>query len=217
MTAARKLIGYLGAFLGCISLGLIGAPFAIQFTRLCDYPNTITGQICRGRVPQQVPENAWGNAGAVAYQTAAQLMAKQNGAPQELDEIQKYFLRPHFGDLVDRVQVVYNAQLVDDWIAASFRINVGHSNAQVYGNRIYIKEAYKAEDVNQLVLLAHELVHVRQYEELGTLEKFGYQYFQEYKRADQSYKGNVFEQEAFEFEDEFETWLKEEMKQYREY
>lgn len=217
MTAARKLIGYLGAFLGCISLGLIGAPFAIQLTRLCEHPNTITGQICRGRVPEEVPEETWANAGAVAYQTAAQLMAKQNGAPQELDEIQKYFLRPHFGELVDRVQVVYNSQLVDDWIAASFRIKVGHSNAQVYGNRIYIKDHYKAADVDQLVLLAHELIHVQQYEELGTLEKFGYQYFQEYKRADQSYRDNVFEQEAFEFEDEFEKWLIEEMRQYGEY
>ncbi|MGB3236789.1 MAG: DUF4157 domain-containing protein [Geitlerinemataceae cyanobacterium] len=217
MTASRKLIGYLGAFLGCISLGLIGAPFAIQLTRLCDYPNTIAGQICRGKVPQQVPENAWGNAGSVAYQTAAQLMAKKNAAPQELDEIQKYFLRPHFGDLVDRVQVVYNAQLVDDWIAASFRIDVGHSNAQVYGNRIYIKEAYKADDIQQLILLAHELIHVRQYEELGSLEEFGYQYFQEYKRADQSYRENVFEQEAFAFEDEFEKWLEEDMRQYDRY
>lgn len=217
MTAARKLIGYLGAFLGCISLGLIGAPFAIQFTRLCDYPNTITGQICRGRVPQQVPENAWGNAGAVAYQTAAKLMVQQNAAPQELDEIQKYFLRPHFGDLVDRVKVVYNAQLVDDWIAASFRIDVGHSNAQVYGNRIYIKGAYKAADIEQLILFSHELIHVKQYEELGTLEKFGYQYFQEYKRANQSYKNNRLEQEAFAFEDEFEKWLEAEMRQYGQY
>lgn len=217
MTAARQFIGYLSAFLGCISLGLIGAPLAIQFTRLCEHPSTITGQICRGRVPEEVPETTWANAGAVAYQTAAKLMAQQNGAPQELDEIQKYFLRPHFGDLVDRVQVIYNSQLVDDWIAASFRIKVGHSNAQVYGNRIYIKGGYKAADIDQLILLAHELVHVQQYEELGTLEKFGSEYFQEYKRGGQLYKKNVFEQEAFAFEAEFRRWLKEEMRQYGQY
>lgn len=217
MTAARQLIGYLSAFLGCISLGLIGAPFAIQATRLCEHPSSITGQICRGKVPEEVPEATWANAGAVAYQTAAKLMAKQNAAPVELDEIQKYFLRPHFGDMVDRVQVVYNSQLVDDWIAASFRINVGHSNAQVYGNRIYIKEPYKAADIDQLVLLAHELVHVQQYEQLGGLEQFGAEYFQAYKRADQTYKKNVFEQEAFAFEAEFRTWLMEEMRQYGEY
>ncbi len=211
MTALRRLTGYFGAFLGCLSLGLIAAPVAIEVTQFCDYPHSIVGQLCRGKVPQEVPEETWGNVGAVAYQTAAQIMANNNSVAQELNEEQKYYLRYHFGDLVDRVEVVYNAKLMEDWIAASLRLNFGHSNAQVYGNRIYIKDAYKPDDFNQLVLLAHELVHVEQYHELGGLEQFGYHYFQEYKKANQVYQKNRFEQEAFEFEAEFAAWLRVEM------
>jgi Domain of unknown function (DUF4157) len=211
MTALRKLTGYFGAFLGCVSLGLIAAPIVIEVTQFCDYPYSIIGQLCQGKVPKQVPDDVWGNVGAVAYQTAAQIMANNNSVAQELDWEQKEYLRSHFGDLVDRVEVVYDAKLMEEWVAASLRIELGHSNAQVYGNRIYIKESYKPGDFDQLVLLAHELVHVRQYEEFGGLEQFGYRYFKEYKRANQVYQDNRLEQEAFEFEKEFAEWLWQEM------
>ncbi|MBE9040488.1 DUF4157 domain-containing protein [Oscillatoriales cyanobacterium LEGE 11467] len=215
MTNSHKIIGYFGALLGCISLGLIAAPLIYQATEFCNYPGTFTGQLCRGKVPKQVPESAWAKAGAVGYQTSAQIIEAHNGLSQPLDETQKRYFRPHFGDLVDRVYIIYNAQLMDEWVSASFRIDLGRSNAQVYGNRIYLRDAYKPDDFDQLVLLAHELVHVRQYEQFGGLEEFGYRYFQEYKRADQSYKNNPLEQEAFEFEKQFSRWLKREMRQER--
>ncbi|MDY6936419.1 MAG: DUF4157 domain-containing protein [Cyanobacteriota bacterium] len=215
MKTSHKIIGSLGALLGCISLGLIVAPLIYQATEFCDYPSTFTGQLCRGRVPQQVPESAWAKAGAVGYQTSAQILEAHNGLSQPLDETQKRYLRPHFGDLVDRVSIIYNAQLMDEWVAASFRIDVGQSNAQVYGNRIYIRDPYKPDDTDQLILLAHELVHVRQYEQFGSLEQFGYRYFKEYKRAGQVYKDNPLEQEAFEFERQFARWLEREKGQER--
>ena len=216
MKTSHKIIGYFGALLACISLGLIIAPVVYRATEFCNYPSTFTGQLCQGKVPKQVPESAWAKAGAVGYQTSAQILAAHNGIAQRLDETQKRYLRPHFGDLVDRVYIIYNAQLMDEWISASFRIDVGKSNAQVYGNRIYLRDPYKPDDTDQLVLLAHELVHVRQYEKYGSLEKFGYRYFQEYKRADESYKNNPFEQEAFAFEEQFARWLKREKRRERQ-
>lgn len=173
---------------------------------------SLAEKLGQGKVPKKYAEAAWGKVGAGGYQAAAQWMAVHNGPGQGLDEIQKQYLRPHFGDLVDRVEIVYNATLPDEWVAASFRLNFGKSNAQVYGHRIYVKSTYKERDYKQLILLAHELVHVHQYEELGSLNQFGYQYFKEYERAGQSYKHNSMEQEAFKFESEFAKWLSEELR-----
>ncbi len=164
------------------------------------------------QVSQQVSEKAWGHVGALAYQAGNQLMASNNSKPQGLDAIQKQYLRPHFGDLVDRVVVVYSSVLMEDWVAASFKINVGESNAQVYGDRIYIKDIYRPGDLQQIVLLAHELYHCKQYEELGSLSKFGYHYFLQYKKGDENYEKNIFEQEAFKFEKYFANWLIKEVR-----
>ena len=168
------------------------------------------------KVPKNLSEKAWGEVGAVAYKGASQFMAKNNGWGRGLDDLQKRYLRPHFGDLVDRVEVVYGATLMDEWVAASLRIDVGKSNAQVYGHKIYVTAPYKPGDVKQLILLAHEIVHVKQYEELGGIDKFGYNYFKEYKRAGQNYRHNKMEREAFAFETKFARWLSEELAKYPE-
>lgn len=212
MQTSRK-INFVGACLGLVTFGLgVYNPLDNQNSYTCPAVETIGGQLCRGQVPQPLSEHAWAQVGAVAYQAAAQLMISNNGEPESLDDTQKKYLRPYFGDLVDRVEVIYNATLMEDWVAASFKINVGESNAQVYGHKIYIKKPYKEGDLEQLVLLAHELIHCKQYEELGSLGKFGYHYFKEYKRAGESYKGNKFEQEAFAFEAEFGKKVAKEMK-----
>lgn len=161
---------------------------------------------------ENLTEKAWGNVGAIAYHAGDRLMIGNNAKPQSLDEIQKEYLRPHFGDLVDRVMVVYSAVLMEDWVAASFKINVGRSNAQVYGHRVYIRDIYRPGDLQQIVLLAHELYHCKQYEQLGSLSKFGYHYFFQYKKADQKYEKNIFEQEAFKFEKFFANWLANEVR-----
>ncbi|MBD1936707.1 DUF4157 domain-containing protein [Microcoleus sp. FACHB-68] len=173
---------------------------------------TLAVKLGKGKVPKKYSEAAWGKVGAGGYQAAAQWMTANNGKGQPLDEIQKEYLRPHFGDLVDRVDVIYNATLLDEWAAASLRLNFGKSNAQVYGDKIYVKSAYKRGNVKQLILLAHELVHVKQYENLGSLNEFGYEYFKEYERAGQSYRHNIMEREAFEFEAEFAKWLSQELR-----
>jgi hypothetical protein len=161
---------------------------------------------------EKMTEKAWGNVGAIAYHAGDRLMLKNNAKSQGLDEMQKEYLRPHFGDLVDRVMVVYSAVLMEDWVAASFKINVGRSNAQVYGHRVYIRDIYRPGDLQQIVLLAHELYHCKQYEQLGSLSKFGYHYFFQYKKAEQKYEKNIFEQEAFKFEKFFANWLANEVR-----
>ena len=156
-----------------------------------------------------IDEGSWGEAGAVAYQVAAQWMRANNSSSQCLDETQKRYLRPYFGGLVDRVVVIYNAKLMDDWLDAGFKtdIGLGESAAQTYCERIYVDDPYKSVDSGQLTLLAHELIHSRQCEQFGGAGKFGYHYFREFKRAGQSYENNNLERKADEFERQFAGWL----------
>lgn len=201
-------IKFWGTFLSLnlLGLGLVNSlKSTIAFNNLD--PNLRETQTSLATFSQQVSEKAWGNVGALAYQVGHHLMVSNNAPAQGLDAMQKQYLRPHFGDLVDRVVVVYSAVLMEDWVAASFKIDVGESNAQVYGDRIYIKESYRPGDLNQIVLLAHELYHCKQYQELGSLSKFGYHYFLQYKKSNQNYEKNIFEQEAFAFEKSFANWL----------
>jgi len=159
--------------------------------------------------PTEVSEEAWGQAGAVGYQSASDIMRAKNGGSQGLYQSQKIYLRPHFGDLVDRVQVVYNAQMMDTWSAFGKEIRLGgvESAAQTYCDRIYVRDSYNPNDFNQVILLAHELTHSKQCEKLGGMTQFGYHYFREYKRGGQNYPNNIMEKEAEAFQEQFAGWL----------
>jgi hypothetical protein len=146
-------------------------------------------------------ENAWGEAGAVAYPAAASIMRGRHGSSQGLDSFQKRNLKPHFGDLVGQVVVIYNASMMDRWSALGKSINLSgvDTAAQTYCDRIYVRDPYKPNDLQQLELLAHELVHSRQCQSLGGAGKFGFHYFREFKRAGLGYDGNKLEKEADSF------------------
>ncbi len=154
-------------------------------------------------------EEAWGKAGSVAYLAAANTMKNRNGIEQELDNFQKRYLRRYFIDSIDRVSITYGAQMMDRWVISGSAIRLGsvESAAQTYCDRIYIREPYKPEDLGQLIMIAHEMVHVKQCHQLGSLEKFGYQYFKEYKRANQVYEKNKLEKEAYNFQKLFANIL----------
>jgi hypothetical protein len=143
-------------------------------------------------------ENAWGEAGSTGYQAAARIMRERNGSGQGLDEIQKRFLRQRYGELVDQVRVSYGSRMMSEWCAAGKCVNLGgvDSAAQTYCNHIYVSDSYKPNDADQVVLLAHELRHSQQCREKGGEGKFGFHYFREYKRANQSYSNNSLEIEA---------------------
>ncbi|NEO00909.1 MAG: hypothetical protein F6K50_37455 [Moorea sp. SIO3I7] len=151
-------------------------------------------------------EEIWGEAGRGAYRAAAEWMRTNNSSGRSLDNFQKRYLRPHFGDLVDRVRVTYNANLLDEWSAFGYKISQG-SGAQAYCDQIYVNDSYRSSDTNQLVLLAHELIHSQQCQRHGGYYGFGYHYFKEYKKANQNYRNNKLEQEAFTFEDQFAGWI----------
>jgi hypothetical protein len=150
------------------------------------------------KITKPIAEGSWGEAGAIAYPAAARIMRGRHGSSIGLDQIQKQYLRPHYGSLVDQVVVVYNARMMSEWSALGKNINLGgvNSAAQTYCNRIYVKDSYQSGNRGQLLLLAHELRHSQQCQELGGEGKFGYHYFKEYKRAGQNYENNSLEQSA---------------------
>jgi hypothetical protein len=155
-------------------------------------------------------EETWGQAGAIAYQAAAKTMlARNNQGGRNLDNFQKSYLRRDFRSLTNRVGVVYAATLMDRWQIGNSIVHLGavDSAAQTYCDRIYIRAPYQPENKQQLILLAHEMVHAKQCQQLGGMGNFGYEYFKEYKRANQKYERNKLEREAFVFQRKFAASL----------
>ncbi|MBD2177771.1 DUF4157 domain-containing protein [Pseudanabaena sp. FACHB-1998] len=152
-------------------------------------------------------EEAWGQAGSIAYQAASKTMRSKNPEGVPLNNVQKRYLRRYFIDYIDRVTVIYNAQMMDRWVLGNIAVHFGkvESIAQTYCDRVYLRDQYKPDDVKQLAVLAHEMVHVRQCEQNGGLDQFGYQYFVEYKRSSQKYENNVMEREAYDLQNRFIT------------
>lgn len=155
------------------------------------------------------PDLAWGETGATMLPLAAQIMAIRNPQGVTLDRAQKSLLRPLFGDLVDRVTVVYGAQLLDRWSQGGQETHIGgvDSAAQTYCNRIYLRDRYKPDDTDRLVLLAHELAHSQQCDRSGGISQFGARYFQGYYRGGQSYQNNPLEKSARAMEEKFTRQL----------
>jgi hypothetical protein len=176
-------------------------------------PKSDTRRILRENDPTspEFAENQWGNAGGAGYPAAAQWMRANNAGSQGWDENQKKYLRPHFGSLLDQVAVIYNANLIDEWSAAGYKIQQTESDGQTFCNRIYLNDPYQPNDSDQLVLLAHELTHSKQCQQLGGEGKFGFHYFREYKRAGQNYENNKLEKEAYAFGNYFAGWYEEQI------
>jgi hypothetical protein len=143
------------------------------------------------------PAEVWGNSGIVMFNVATNVTASRNPAGQTLTIEQKKALRPLFGKLVDRVQVNYSAQLMDRWSNGNEEVHVGDvdSAAQTFCDRVYVRDSYKPSR-GQILLLAHELVHSLQCEQLGGANNFGYKYFKSYYQAGKRYADNPLEKEA---------------------
>ncbi len=152
---------------------------------------------------------AWGETGATVLPLAAQIMALRNQGGVELSAVQKSYLRPLFGNLVDRVTVVYEAKLLDRWSQGGKETHIGEidSAAQTYCDRIYVRAAANPQDTDRLVLLAHELTHFKQCIDLGGISQFGFHYFQGYYQGGQTYQDNPLEQSARSMELKFSRQL----------
>ena len=127
---------------------------------------------------------------------------------QGLDPIQKEYLRPYFGDLVDQVTVKWDSLLNDNWSFLGHKIQAG-SAGQALGNTIYIADKRQPYSTQQLVLLAHEFVHVQQYQRHGNLDNYCREYMTGYAQADYDYESNSFEREAYGFEYKFARELQD--------
>lgn len=151
-------------------------------------------------------DEVWGEAGRELYLDGAALIATKNAMlpRKRLDAFQKAYLRPQFGNLVDKIYVKYGATTLDNWRLGIVRMSQP-SAGQTFCNNIYITQRYRPNDFDLLVLLAHELYHSKQCEDLGGLSNFGYWYFKEYKRANQNYAKNRMEVTAASFENQFLT------------
>jgi Domain of unknown function (DUF4157) len=155
------------------------------------------------------PAQAWGKTGATFLPFAAQLMAARNADGIALDQTQKNYLRPMFGSLVDRVRVVYQAQLLDRWTRDGQETHIGNVNslAQTYCDRIYIRAAYQLGKTDGLILLAHEMTHSQQCQQAGGISEFGKRYFQGYVQGGQIYEENPLEKSAWAIEEKFTRQL----------
>lgn len=125
------------------------------------------------------------------------MKAKNAGRPaQGLSPLHKRLLKARYGGIVDNVRVVYNATTMDKWCGLGKCVQVGgvESAAQTFGNTVYVSAPERPIDINQFLLLAHELKHVQQ--QKGRLDTFGYDYFKAYKEAGQNYENNRMEREA---------------------
>ena len=161
------------------------------------------------KIATPTPELAWSETGATMLPLAAQIMEIRNPIGVPLDPAQKGYLRPLFGNLVDRVTVVYQAKLLDRWSQGGKETHLGgiDSSAQTYCNRIYIRAAYQPDDTDRLVLLAHELTHARQCHQAGGIRQFGERYFKGYYDGGQTYQDNPLEKSARAMEEKFTRHL----------
>jgi len=155
------------------------------------------------------PELAWSETGATVLPLAAQIMLMRNALGVELEPAQKGYLRPLFGDLVDRVTVVYQAKLLDRWSQGGKETHIGgvDSSAQTYCDRIYIRASHRPHDTDLLILLAHELTHAQQCDRAGGISQFGEHYFKGYYEGGQTYQDNPLEKSARSMEQKFTRQL----------
>jgi hypothetical protein len=132
--------------------------------------------------------------------------------PYPLSTYQKKWLGPwlkRWGLTADKIQIVYEANLLNDhkildiWPMAIMDELAG----QTFGNIIYLHQSYKEKDGNLLVLLSHEIYHVKQYIELGSVAEFGRQYVKGYIAGLFRYEKNPMEIAAYDAEKQFRVWL----------
>jgi hypothetical protein len=150
--------------------------------------------------------------GSSACAANAEITSARNmpASGQPLDTTARYYLRPWFGGLVDKVRVIWSARLTDQ-VELAKRVLTRGSRAQTYGYQVYIAPSQGARDpesAQQLILLAHELMHTAQYVRYGeNLARFCQEYMQGWAQSGWIYEQNPLEREAFDTAFAFAQWL----------
>ena len=142
-----------------------------------------------------------GESGRGIYVEAAAVMAaraqSEGVTGQPLDSELKTLLRPHFGNLVDRVRIFWGVMPLDKIGGGNTQISWG-SAGQTFGHNIYIRyDEPGTYSEGMLNLVIHEMVHSAQYEKWSSsLSNFGYHYFKAWWRVGRNYANNPHEREA---------------------
>ncbi len=132
--------------------------------------------------------------------------------PYPLSPYQKKWLGPwlsRWGLNADKIQIVYEADLLNEHkILDIWPMPIMDDLAgQTFDNVIYLRQSYKEKNGNLLVLLSHEIYHVKQYAELGSVAEFGRQYVKGYISGLFRYDKNPLEIAAYDAEAAFRKWL----------
>ncbi len=114
---------------------------------------------------------AWGEAGRMAYGTAASIMHNNNSRTTPIPSSYKKFLKRYIDpNLVERALVAHKAQMLEDIrLVSGFKLDLQSSIAQTYGFRIYLKQEPKQRDCQYASLLVHER---KTYRPNNCLQKF---------------------------------------------
>jgi hypothetical protein len=121
----------------------------------------------------------------------------RSGEPVPMEPDTRDQLRGFFGNLVDRAQIRWDARLPDEWTILGFNVQLGFDvSAQAFGDEIFVAGSHRPSDLDQLVLLGHELAHSRQSAEFGDLAGFRREYCRAYFQSGFDYRSNRFESDA---------------------
>lgn len=139
-----------------------------------------------------------------AFLTAAGWFSAANDGSRSLTTDQKWFLYPLHGSLVTTVNL-------NIFYSATFPPGFGGAAATTMNRNIYVKNPRTGNPPSplpnsllgsafgsQVVLLAHEIVHVGQYRaDNWNLAEFGLEYMFQYCKAGFSYENNALEKQAY--------------------
>lgn len=187
------------------SISLLGVDSGTKVTAdIAEVEPPAKGQLgsCKGDPGgQDFWAKAAGKAGIPVIGDALLIMkARNHDRPSKpLGMREREALRPVFGRIVDKVKIVWNARLLDEWRVLGHTFQFGpDSSGQTFGTTIYIShEEPKDEWSHSLMgLLIHEMTHTFQAFELGSLRKFADAYVKGWWAAGRSYESNWMEQQA---------------------
>ncbi|MCI5178390.1 MAG: hypothetical protein D3911_03505 [Candidatus Electrothrix sp. AW3_4] len=134
-----------------------------------------------------------------------------NKSRNKLSNVQVYYLKKYFGDLIYKVQFIWDSNL-NDHITYQGRTLKSGSEAQTYGYNVYMFDKNQKNDTWQILTMAHELYHVKQYEYYGnSIQKYCNNYMWQWVEGGFSYHDIKMEVEAYSGEYKFASWLNKEV------
>ncbi len=192
-------------FYKCFSISIISIFLILLSISPCQADWSIKRlELAEANSSEETRPPTWNQAGRSAYESAAEIMKTRSPEGVQLEERIKVLLASHFEDLVmDDITVHWDTLLLIKWEHPAYSNDYDitlkglDTQAQTYGNDIYIKYSRSELDgLDLIVLLVHQMKHVQQFHESGSFSEFGYDYYKGYKDGDKIYEKNEMETNA---------------------